>query len=317
MKRIKKNQLYEKTSFFSLFLLISLLLHLLTGLLLQKQQIIPVPKNKPEQTAVTLQERNNWLELDQKPVEKTVEPPKNATHVAEANAKVKQEAAPEGDDSRDQQRTERQKQQIAQQIAIPTPRQKPIPRSTTPPPAPPLQADSRGERSSATKSKQERLLRPVPINLPSLSALTNLSPKTLARIDRQQQKQRCKDRPEIELKDDEVWLNLRQDDKLISFFRRFSDRIESVWNYPVEASSQGIEGTLLIKIVVNKKGELVDAFPLESSGSDILDYEAITAVYRAAPFGKLPSYYRHDQLKIYAHFQYNLSRRMIYGNPLR
>jgi protein TonB len=315
---MKKNNTYrlrEKSSLFGLFLLISLLLHLLVGVLLQDQQIIPAPEEKPEQTSVALEERKNWLELDHLPLEKTATPPKNAAHVADANAKVEQETAPKGDESRDQQRVEKRKQQVAQQSSASL-RQKTIIHPTAPSsPAPPLQADEHGSRKPATKTGQERLLEQLQVKLPTLKSLTDLSHETLARLDRQQQKQRAKDRPEIELKDDEVWLNLRQDEKLISFFRRFSDRVEAVWNYPVEASSRGIEGTLLIKIIVNKKGELLDAFPLESSGSDILDYEAITAVYRAAPFGDLPSYYQHDQLKIYAHFQYNLSRRMIYGNP--
>ncbi len=316
MKKLKNYRLRDKTSVFSLFLLISLLLHLLAGLLLQNRQIFPQPKNKPEQTAVALQERKNWLELDQPPLDKAVKPPKDATHIADVNAKVKQETAPKRDDSRDRQKKAEQQQQVAQPSPARPPQPKLSDRPRDPiPPAPLLQTDKSGEQSTATKPEQEPLPEQTPVSLPNLLNLTSLSPTTLARIDRQQQKQRSKDRPEIELKDDEVWLNLRQDDKLISFFRRFSDRIEAVWNYPVEASARGIEGTLLIKIIVNKKGELIDAFPLESSGSEILDYEAITAVYRAAPFGELPSYYNHEQLKIYAHFQYHLSRRTIYGNP--
>lgn len=319
MTKFYKKILPKKTSFFSLFLLISLLLHLLVGLLLQTQLITPEKKNRPERTAVALQERNNWLELDHKPREKTAEPPQKTTHIAEDNAKVEQETAPKGDESRDQPKIAKQQRQITQQSSVPEPQQKQSIRHTpstspTPPPSP-VQADKQGERNLPTEPELVKQLEPVEVSLPSLNQLTNLSPTTLARMDRQEQQQRSKDRPEIALKDDEVWLNLRQDDKLISFFRRFSDRIEAVWNYPTEASSQGVEGTLLIKIIVNKKGELIDAFPLESSGSKILDYEAITAVYRAAPFGELPRYYPHDQLKIFAHFQYNLSRRMIYGNP--
>ncbi len=314
MDKIIKNYSHRKKSVFSLFLLISLLLHLSVGLLLKSQPILPEKQKDPEQTAVALEERKNWLELDHKPPESVETPPKDAAHIAESNAKVKQEAAPKGDDSRDKKKQERQEQQTAQQTPI-TQQKKQTAQKVPPPPSPLLQADSRGDHNPAAQKKQERLPDRIPINLPKLSNLTNLSPKTLARLDRQHQRERKKNRPEIELKEDEVWLNLRRDDKLISFFRRFSDRIEAVWNYPVEASSRGVEGTLLIKIIVNKKGELIDAFPLESSGSEILDYEAITAVYRAAPFGELPSYYKHDQLKIYAHFQYNLRRRMLYGNP--
>lgn len=313
MKKSSTHQLREKTSIFGLFVLISLLLHLLAGLLLQHRQILPDPKLEPETIPIAMQERKNWLELDQKPQDRAAEPPEDATHLAEANQKVEQEAAPKGVDSRDQEAAEVQ-QQVAQQQ--PPPPQQPAPPSqpVEKPPSTPLQTASSGEQNPPTEQQPEH--NRIPINLPNLTDLTQLSPVTLARIDQQQQRQRIKDRPEINLKDDEIWLNLQEmDNKLLSFFRRFSDRIEAVWNYPVEASSRGIQGTLLIKIVVNKKGELIDALPLQTSGSDILDYEAIQAVYRAAPFGPLPSYYKHDQLKIYAHFQYNLSKTMMYGRP--
>ena len=315
MKNIHKNRLDNKKSIFSLFFIISLLLHVILGALLQTQQILPKHQDIPEPTEVTLHERNNWLELDQKPKTKAVPPPKEATHIADSNAEVKKEAAPKGDDSRDKAEQIKQNLQIQQDAQQkPAITQKSINQPAAPAePSAHLQAEAQGDYPLIPVP--EKTVGQIPVNLPSLSKLTNLSARTLARLDQENQKPRVKDRPEIQLKDDEVWLNLRQDDKLISFFRRFSDRIEAVWNYPVEASSQGVEGTLLIKIIINKKGELVDAFPLESSGSEILDYEAITAIYRAAPFGELPSYYKHDQLKIYAHFQYSLNRRMLYGNP--
>ncbi|WP_020676032.1 energy transducer TonB [Geopsychrobacter electrodiphilus] len=298
MKTNFSKPLRKKSNLFGLFLLVSMLLHLLAGFVLQNNLFTPHPEKKTDETLVALQERKNWLELDQKPLKVAEAPPKEATHIAEANQQVKQETAPKATDHRDQKRVISQREQPAHSSPK---KQQPQVKETQPFPQ-----DNRTGDIPLTAAKP--MLRPE-INLPDLKSLTNLSPLTQARLDRQQ------DRPEIQLKGDEVWLNLREDDKLISFFRRFRDRIEAVWNYPAEAASKGIQGTLLIKIVVNKKGELLDALPLESSGSDILDYEAIQAIYRAAPFGALPSYYKYDQLKIYAHFQYNLSRSFIYGQP--
>ncbi|MCF6179495.1 MAG: TonB family protein [Geopsychrobacter sp.] len=317
MRTNHKNLLREKSNLFGLFLLISLLFHLIIALGLPDRLLSPKPEEQKKPIPVTLQERKNWLELDQKPPKVTIQPPKDATHIAEENQQVKQEMAPKAEDSRDQQPSaERAQLKIEQQqpqpkIAPRPARAKPQPQTPPqqeiqPPPAP---AERYVPPVAPPKPTPQQQTPPTPIELPKLKNLTRLSPATRARISRQQ------DRPEIELKDDEVWLNLRRDDKLISFFRRFSDRIEAVWNYPTEAAQQGLEGTLLIKIIINKKGELLDALPIQSSGSDILDYEAIQAIYRAAPFGALPSYYKHEQLKIYAHFQYHLSRRMIYGNP--
>jgi len=279
-----------------------------------RQPLLPASKEKTVKTPIALEERQKWLELDQKPVEPAKTPPSDATHLADNNRRVEKEAAPKGDDSRDQKREDLKTPELAENL-ISQPRQQSQSEVVAPekPASSNMQPDTYAAQPPVPKRKPERI--DIPINLPKLSELTNLAQSTQARIDRQQ-KQRVKERPEIDLKDDEIWLNLQQmDNKLLSFFRRFHDKVEAVWNYPVEASSRGIEGTLLIKIIVNKKGELLDALPLESSGSDILDYEAIQAVYRAAPFGKLPNYYPHEQLKIYAHFQYSLSRRMIYGRP--
>ena len=125
------------------------------------------------------------------------------------------------------------------------------------------------------------------------------------------ERDRIKERDNVEI-GDTIWLDL-QHNLLVSFFRRFHDRVERVWNYPREAAENGIEGTLEMLIIVNREGELVDVYPTRSSGSDILDFEAIQAVYRAAPFGPLTRHYPHDQLKIRAHFRYSIIGRAIYG----
>ena len=139
MDKFIKNYLHKKKSVFSLFLLISLLLHLSVGLLLKSQPIFPEkPKKDPEQTAVALQERKNWLELDHKPLESVETPPKDAAHLADSNAKVKQEAAPKGDDSRDKKKLERQEQNTAQQTPT-TLQKKQIAQKAPSPPSPLLQ----------------------------------------------------------------------------------------------------------------------------------------------------------------------------------
>jgi protein TonB len=100
---------------------------------------------------------------------------------------------------------------------------------------------------------------------------------------------------------------------LVSFFRRFHDQVELVWNYPAVAARNGIEGILELLIIVDRKGELIDVDLLHSSGSDILDYEAIQAIYRAAPFGPLTKHYPHPQLKMHVYFRYTLGGKSIYG----
>ena len=87
----------------------------------------------------------------------------------------------------------------------------------------------------------------------------------------------------------------------------------TIISYPAEAAARGEQGTLLLKIIVDRSGELIDVDLLQSSGSDQLDYEAIQAVYRAAPFGPITSHYPHQQLNIMAYFSYQLGNKYIYG----
>jgi protein TonB len=139
------------------------------------------------------------------------------------------------------------------------------------------------------------------------------SPSKLAEIaaGQQEQRDRNRERDDVEI-GEEIWLNL-QHDRLVSFFRRFHDRVERVWNYPTEAALNGIDGTLELLIIVSKEGELIDVDLRQTSGSELLDFEAIQAVYRAAPFGPLGRHYPHDQLRIRAYFEYRLTGRYIYG----
>ena len=46
---------------------------------------------------------------------------------------------------------------------------------------------------------------------------------------------------------------------------------------------------------------------MESSGHTALDNEALAAVRKAAPYGKLPQAYKENVLNIFAFFQYNLT----------
>jgi protein TonB len=198
----------------------------------------------------------------------------------------------------------------------------PQPTRVVPPSAPKSQAaPAVSETPKAPSPPAERAETPTPPP-PAATPSPKLSPQqlfpdanTLSRIaDRSLGKrERRKEREDVAV-GDTVWLNL-QHDLLVSFFRRFHDQIERVWNYPTEAAEKGIEGTLQLLIIVDREGKLLDVDLPQSSGSNILDYEAIQAVYRAAPFGPLTSHYPHATLKIRANFRYTLVGKYIYGRP--
>lgn len=300
-------------------LLFSFIFHLLLIWLLPKY----IPEHEslpPEPTYVSLEELPlspekepvpQERELDQTP-EPDQDPPEEATRLAEANQKVEEEMAPRGEDSRDQPSVPASPEVVEESPApeVPPAPETPSEAESTPeviaeqkPQDTGLQA-SKPEQKEQAEQKEISEKKPPPLDL-------GLSPETFKRMARNEQRKRVKRRDEV-LEGDAVYLNL-QHDFLISFFKRFSNRIESVWNYPDNAAQRGEQGTLLLKITITREGKLLDVELLETSGYDSLDYEAIQAIYRAAPFGPVTKHWPHDEMKIYSHFQYTLSNRYIYG----
>ncbi|PLX89228.1 MAG: hypothetical protein C0618_01575 [Desulfuromonas sp.] len=289
-----------------LTLALSTLLHLLAFWLLPTDSARDrLPHQKP--TFVSLKEmpttdtpqQGDW-ELDEKPLPSDTPPPETHRR-AENNQQVEQEMAPRGEDSRDQTST----------ITASTPAST-LSQSQPEPPSRdtvPGKKVIRPDLTSTYDSKQED--RPKTEPTPSLNQLTRLSPDLQQKLASQNGAQRIKSRPDV-LEGDEIYLNLKHD-VLLSFFRRFSGRIESMWNYPDRAAQKGEQGVLLLKITISRDGDLIDVDLIEESGSEALDIEAIQAVYRAAPFGPVTKHWPHEQMKIYAHFQYKLSNRFIFG----
>ncbi len=321
-------------------LLLSLLLHIATVLLLpllvsqqtsQEEReptivrLIDLPR--PHTAAPEPEPEKKEFEIDQLPLQPEPEVPVEAQRKALKDQRVPEEQAPEGDDVRDQ---------SAAKSPPPPPAPAPSPRQqkTPAPPAgaeqqkaPPDFKETAKERSAANRRQSRE---PTPVTPPKSPATTQAGPveptppmlspqqllpdiKTLDRIARADSgdRERRKQRDDVAI-GDTIWLNL-QHDLLVSFFRRFHDRVERVWNYPREAAQTGTEGTLELLITVDKQGKLLDVDLRRSSGSDILDFEAIQAVYRAAPFGPLTKHYPHDRLNIRAHFSYRLVGKYIYG----
>ena len=269
-------------------------------------RLVDLPKKKPNQRLE--------YELDQKPEPKNEQKPENAKRLAERNQRVEKEQAPKGIDSRDQtahlatpapaQPQPLSRKPVSKQVS---PEKKAAELKTNPPIAEHLPAEKSLPQQQPSQTEQQ------PQKLPSLEQLTRLAPSTLERLNgaKRSQQEKIKQRDDVE-QGDEVWLNLEQG-LLISFFRRFRNQIEGVWNYPLKAAEQGIQGTLLLKITVDREGKLLDVNLRNSSGSDLLDFEAIQAVYRAAPFGPLPKEYPYPDLKINAHFSYLLTNKFIFG----
>jgi len=319
---------FSRTHLFLACLLLSLLFHVVIIFSLQTKKTSETAQQptviqlveRPQPLAQSQPEQQPSYEIDQPPLPPEPEIEVPSPRRAERDQLVEREQAPQGDDVRDQRRAVTP---LPSAPPAPAPQPTPVPEppavvAPAVPPAPivePQQPLTRSEEKTQepggqTKSPpQQEEQEPPRLTREQLFP----SPSRLAEIAEGQQaeRDRTRERDDVEM-GDEVWLNL-QHDRLVSFFRRFHDRVERVWNYPAEAAMNGIDGTLELLIIVSKEGELIDVDLRRTSGSDLLDFEAIQAVYRAAPFGPLGRHYPHDQLRIRAYFQYRLSGRYIYG----
>lgn len=97
----------------------------------------------------------------------------------------------------------------------------------------------------------------------------------------------------------------------ITYFGSIKRAIELVWEYPEPALRYGLQGKLLLEFSVLANGKLASARIIRSSGSNLLDEEALRAVQAAAPFSPIPPWIDKNRLDIVASFEY-LDNRLNY-----
>jgi protein TonB len=97
----------------------------------------------------------------------------------------------------------------------------------------------------------------------------------------------------------------------ISYFASIKRKIELVWQYPYEAAVAGIQGELTLDFVIARSGAVNSIELVRSSGSKILDDEAIRSIRVAAPFDPIPAQYKIPSLQIRGRFVY------VHGGALR
>jgi periplasmic protein TonB len=285
------------------FILFSLLLHLLLLLILPQGDLLQAP---PPAEPVYVEVRPPRVrELDAPPPAEVSPRQTPAKRLGPVDQRVEKEVAPLGDAPEDR-------------MPRPTPAPAPAPRPPAPQPRPtPEQVQPRTAMPAPTRPGESGPppapvipdtqaapppVAPAPPAPPDLQALLTLPEATVARIE---DEWRRKHRAEVE-RGNAVWLDMEKD-MLISFFQRFRNNVYGVWKYPRRAAERGEEGVLLLKITVNRQGELLDVQIAEGSPFILLDDEAEAAVRKAAPFGPLPRAYPDETLTIFAFFQYRLS----------
>ncbi len=87
---------------------------------------------------------------------------------------------------------------------------------------------------------------------------------------------------------------------------KLKDKIESIWHYPRDAASRGIQGDLKIRFTIMKNGKLDDVEVIRTSGYRDLDEAAVQALKDGTPYWPLPDDWGRDSLTITGHFVYTL-----------
>jgi len=93
--------------------------------------------------------------------------------------------------------------------------------------------------------------------------------------------------------------------KYVSYFSRIKQQIQRVWIYPTQGTKASLIGELTLKFEISKDGNLLAVRLINSSGSNILDANAIKAVRGAAPYYPFPITITKKKLSILATFVYS------------
>ncbi|MDY0211837.1 MAG: TonB family protein [Desulfuromonadaceae bacterium] len=277
-----------------LFIILSLLLHALLPII-APELLAPKEEPPPEPTYVEIQPIQEVRETIR--VQKTEEKEVDTHRLGEAAQQVVKEQAPEGYDFEDSTPSMAQVQAPQAEVQAES--------------SPPEVAQ---QPEPAIKQPEEEGFKPKPQPdtkpMPDLQQLLQSSTHAAADVAREA---RVKHRPDV-ARGEAVWLNMKED-LLFSFYNRFKKGVYGVWNYPQESVERREQGIALLEVIINRDGSVEDVNLLSGSEFEPLNREAIAAVFKGAPYGKLPDSYPDEQLRFKAYFHYQLGgRRQIFGN---
>ena len=160
-------------------------------------------------------------------------------------------------------------------------------------------------RPQITKNKKEKSQQEAP---PVSSKFID-SKRALAMLDGPNPEKHGQQKPQVkekeELDDDEPIPLDTKEAKYASYFGRIKQQIQRVWVYPSQGTKRTLSGELTLKFEISKDGNLLSLRLINSSGSNILDANAIKAVRGAAPYYPFPITITKKKLSILATFIYN------------
>lgn len=91
--------------------------------------------------------------------------------------------------------------------------------------------------------------------------------------------------------------------------------IEARWEYPDLAKHYGLQGRVVVEFTILQNGHIEFLALVRSSGSKLLDEEAVRAIKAAVPFKPFPRSIQESRLRIIAGFVYSDQRLLVSGTP--
>jgi periplasmic protein TonB len=99
-----------------------------------------------------------------------------------------------------------------------------------------------------------------------------------------------------------------KDPVYVTYFNKIKQLIESQWEYPELALRYGLQGRLSLEFMIGSNGELEQLRLIRSSGSQVLDEEALRAIKASAPYPPIPPWIKPNPLLISATMEYHDNR---------
>jgi protein TonB len=99
-----------------------------------------------------------------------------------------------------------------------------------------------------------------------------------------------------------------KDPQYIGYFTSIKRSIDANWKYPELALRYGLQGRLIIEFEISESGQIDGLRLVRSSGSALLDDEAMRAIRSAAPFAPIPRWITQRPLPITARMEYHDGR---------
>jgi TonB family protein len=99
-----------------------------------------------------------------------------------------------------------------------------------------------------------------------------------------------------------------KDPTYVNYFTKIKQSIEVQWEYPEMALRYGLQGRLALEFAIGASGQLEYLRVVRSSGSELLDQEAVRAIRAAAPFPPIPTWIKPIPLSISAAMEYHDNR---------